>query len=582
MASDSETLPLPAESDLSTLTILANGAEIPQTLQVLGVSIEYEINRIPYAKILISDGDAAKQDFPASNQTMFAPGSEIDIQSGYHMEEASIFKGIVVRHGIRSTASGSLLTIICKDKAVKMSIGLNSRYSYDMTDSDIIEKLVSDNGLSADVETTSIKHKNMVQYQSTDWDFMLMRAEMNGKLVSVRDGKVTVKKPDPAASAVVTLAYGSTILEIEADMDAESQLGTVVTAGWDQSAQAEIKTEGADPAYPEQGNLTASDLANVVAPGEYRMHHDGWMTETELQAWSDFALAKSRLAKIRGRVRCQGMPDVTVGSVVKLEGVGERFSGNAWVSGVRHEITAGNWVMDVQLGLDPKWFNRRQDIVAPLAAGMLPAIHGLHIGVVSKLEGDPDGEERIQVCLPMIKAGEDGIWTRICSLDAGNNRGMVFRPEIGDEVIIGFLYGDPRQAVMLGMVNSSAKPSAIPASDDNHQKGYTSREGIKLLFDDEKKSCELSLPAGNRMKLDDDAKEIVIEDANGNKITMSSDGIALESAKDITLKATGDVKLEGVNITVKASAEFNADGGAGSKVTSSAMTTIKGSLVQIN
>jgi hypothetical protein len=56
----------------------------------------------------------------------------------------------------------------------------------------------------------------------------------------------------------------------------------------------------------------------------------------------------------------------------------------------------------------------------------------------------------------------------------------------------------------------------------------------------------------------------------------------LESAKDIILKASGDVKIEGTNIEIKASAQLKAEGGAGAEFSSSASTTVKGSLVQIN
>ena len=96
---------------------------------------------------------------------------------------------------------------------------------------------------------------------------------------------------------------------------------------------------------------------------------------------------------------------------------------------------------------------------------MLPAIGGLQIGVVSQLQDDPDGEDRILVQIPIIDNQEQGIWCRVSSLDAGDSRGAYFRPEIGDEVIVGFINEDPNDAVVLGMLHSSAKPAPITASD---------------------------------------------------------------------------------------------------------------------
>jgi len=65
-------------------------------------------------------------------------------------------------------------------------------------------------------------------------------------------------------------------------------------------------------------------------------------------------------------------------------------------------------------------------------------------------------------------------------------------------------------------------------------------------------------------------------------VTLSSDGIELESAADITLRAAGDVSIEGVNVTVKASAAAGIEGGSGAALKSGGTTEVKGSLVQVN
>ena len=216
------------------------------------------------------------------------------------------------------------------------------------------------------------------------------------------------------------------------------------------------------------------------------------------------------------------------------------------------------------------------------AASLLPGINGLQIGVVSQLENDPDGEDRILVKIPVINADDEGIWCRTALLDAGDNRGTFFRPEIGDEVIVGFINDDPRDGVVLGALHSSAKPAPVSATDDNHIKGIYTRSEMKLEFDDDKSSITLETPGGNKVLIDDDSGTIVLEDLNGNKIEMSSDGIVIESAAALELKATTDFKVEGVNLTQKAQASFKAEGSAGAEISSSGQTVVKGSIVMIN
>lgn len=577
------TLPLPASSDVSTVTLLSDGEEVSREHQILSITVSREVNHIPTAKLVFLDGDVAAQEFRLSDQDLFKPGKEIEIRVGYHSQEETIFKGIVVRHGLRSRRAGSsILSVTCKHPAVKMTVGRHSKYFFEATDSDVLEEIIDGYGLTPQVDSMSYKHKAMVQYQATDWDFLISRAEMNGKVVLARDGEIAVETPDPGADPVLTLSYGATVLEFETDIDVREQLAAVTTTSWSPADQGPVETEAADPGIAGPGNLSPSDLADVIGLDSLQLHHGAALEETELQAWSDALLFRSHLAKVRGRIRCQGIAAANVGDTIELDGMGERFNGLAYVSALRHEITTGNWVTDFQIGLSAHPFYEHPNIQMPWAAGALPPIGGLHVGIVTKLEGDPDGESRIQVRLPLIDPQGDGLWVRVATLDAGNERGSFFLPEIEDEVIVGFLHGDPRQGVMLGMVHSSAKPAPIEASDDNHEKGFVTREKIKCLFNDEKKSFRVETPGKRIFTLDDDAGEIVVEDPDGNKITLSGDGVVIESSADIQIKAGGDVNIEGTNVNLTASAQLKAEGSAGAEVSSGGTTKVKGSLVQIN
>jgi Rhs element Vgr protein len=370
------------------------------------------------------------------------------------------------------------------------------------------------------------------------------------------------------------------LLELDAEIDARIQNKGVEASSWNATDQEVIKAQAAEPATTNNGNLSASVLANVIGGDPLGIQHGGKLSTPELQAWADGRLLKERLARIRGRARFQGFAGVMPGKVIEVNGIGDRFEGKMYVSGVRQTVSEGNWETDVQLGLNPDLFSETFNLRPMPASGLLPAVTGLQTGIVTVLGGDPDGEDRIKVRLPMISSSDDGIWARISTLDAGKQRGTYFRPEIGDEVIVGFLNDDPRHPVVLGMVHSSAKPAPEPPDDKNHHKGYVSREKMKFNFDDDKKIITLETPAGNKMMLSEDAKGISFVDQNGNKITMDDSGIAIESIKDVIIKAAGDVKIDGVNITIKASAAFKAEGTATAEV-SGANTTIKGSAAAI-
>ena len=569
-------------SDLVTTKVLINGTELSRTINILSVVVEKEINRIPSARLVIADGDPATQDFSVSNQNLFIPGNEIVITAGYHFEEETIFKGIIIKQNLKIRTDNSQLIVECRDVSVKMTIGRKSKYFIDKKDSEILEEIISAYAIDNQIESTSVTQKEMIQYNVTDWDFCILRAQLNGKVCFASDGKLVVKSPGYDSDEVETVSYGATLLDFDAEIDARSQLPGVTGYSWDYAEQAMVETEASVPSVNQSGNLESDKLASALQIGNIALRSGGSKQNSEVQQWVDAKALFSRLAKIRGRVKFQGIHAVKPDTVIKLEGVGDRFNGKVYVTGVRHQITEGDWTIDAQFGLDQRWFAETVNIGDTPAAGLNSAIHGIQTAVVTQLESDPAGEDRIMVKLPAVDNDVQGTWARVATLDAGENRGSFFRPEIGDEVIVGFINENPNDAVILGMLNSSAKPAPIVASDDNHEKGFFTRSEMKLVFNDEKKSVVLETPAGKKISVDEDSGIVQLEDENGNKFTMDADGFTIESCKDVIIKATGDVKVEGVNIEFKAGAQFKAEGSAGAELKSGASTTISGSIVQIN
>ncbi len=578
--------------NVPTFKLLSEGKDITNDYTVLSLTVNRAVNRIPTAKVVLRDGSAAEETFAASEGADLIPGKEVEIAIGYDGKDKTMFKGLIVKHAIKVGANGnSMLIIDCKGLATKLTIGRHSRYFTEQKDSDAIEEIIgSYSGISKDVESTKGKHPEIVQYYATDWDFILSRAEMNGQIVLADNGKLKVKAPSTSGNSLITLNYGVNLLEFEAEMDARSQYKAVKAQAWSYADQALVEVEGTEPTVNKQGNLSGKKLAEAIDLSAWELRHSGRVQEPQLKAWADAQLLKSRLAKIQGRVKTVGYPDAKPDALIELKGVGKRFNGLAYVSGVRHEVNSGSWYTHMQLGLAPQWFYRERDIVERPASGLLPGVNGLQIGVVVQLQDDPNGEDRILVKVPTIDSQSDGIWSRIATLDAGDNRGSFFRPEIGDEVVLGFLNDDPRDPIILGMLNSSAKPAPLKAEDDNHHKGFFTRSEMKISFDDDKKIITLETPGGNKIIISDEDKGITLKDQNDNSMTMNDSGISIKSPKDITVEATGkltltakqDTSIEGLNVNAKANAQFKAEGNAGAEVSTSAIAVLKGSLVQIN
>jgi Rhs element Vgr protein len=583
-------IPNDSKHDVATYKITVDGTAVDPSLQLLSLSISKELNRISTATIIFRDGDAALQTFTLSNQDVFVPGKKIEISIGRDGINKSAFKGIIIKHAVKVRANGNTqLRVECMDEAVKMTIGRKNQYFENVKDSDVFEELVSKYGIKSDSEITTLQHKELVQHNITDWDFMLLRAEANSKLVNVDDGVIKISKPK-IQKEVLQVNYGSSVLEFEAEIDARYQFKSVNAESWDYSNQQLFKADTSSSVIEEQGNLTAEDIAKAVSPDKFDMHHSGHKLEQELQDWVDGIMMRSRLAKIRGRARFKGFAGIKPGDTVLLSGVGDRFNGKAFVTAVRQDIGGGTWETQIQFGLDPRRYAFiHNDMNDAPTAGLVGGIHGLQIGVVVQLESDPDGQDRIRVRIPVIDSDAQGIWTRIASLDAGDNRGAFFMPEIGDEVIVGFINDDPNDPVVLGMLHSSNKPAPITPQDANNEKGFTTRSKMHLSFNDDTKTIVIDTPAGNSITIDEQNMKIEIKDQSQNKITMEASGITMESPANIDIKAGAVLTLAGgaslsigaPSLSVKADADVSIQG-AVAKLASSGITEINGSIVKIN
>lgn len=544
---------IPAVETVAEFQIKVNGTELPRSIPRLSVSVVKMVNKISAATLVLQDGEANSGDFPLTDGDSFTPGNEIEIAAGDPDSTVNIFKGIIVKQSLKIRSSTAPQLIIeCKHKVVKATVGRKSTYFHEKTDSDIISEILEANGFSTadlEVESTSISHKEMVQYNATDWDFILSRAEANGQVIVTNDEKIIIKKPTVSGAADLSLLHGATIIELDAEMDSRNQYKSVKSKSWDMANQEVAESDAAAPTdLEEQGVLQASDLADVTSPDDLILNHGGAISADERQGWADAYLLKSRLSKVRGRVKFQGIATLNPGDVLELNGLGARFNGKAFVSGVRQDYTLSDgWKTQAQFGHTPDWFIEENQVTAPKAGGLLPGVVGLHTGIVTDIV-DPDGEERVRVKMPYVDADDDGVWARIALADAGNERGLFFRPEVGDEVVLGFLYDDPRYPVILGMLHSSSNVPPIDHTADNFKKGYTSREKLKLTFDDEIKEILIETPGSNKLFISDDKKGFTLEDQTGHKLTTEPAAVTIKDSNgnEIHIDVNGGIiKIKG-------------------------------------
>ena len=495
------------------------------------------LTRIGSAVLKIYAGDMSKANIPESEADDFKPGRKIKIELGYECTDKPVFEGIVVAQRIyipREAEAAALLIIECKNEAVKATVARNNRVFEKKKDSDAIVTVLSDCGLSVDVDGTNVEHTQLVQYYCTDWDFALSRADACGMIVITDGNKVTVGKPKVSEAPVLKVEYGTDLLSFDGELYVEDQFSKVESVGWDPITQKAVIANAATPSLNKQGNLSTADILSVAGTDRVTLQTDALSAKDVLQNWADATLLKTGLSRFRGTFSFQGNASVTPGC----------------------------------------------------------------IGKVSKLTDDPDSNYRIQVEVPLLNSSRDTVWARLSQFAASNGMGSYFVPSVGDEVVLGFINNDPNQAVILGCMYSSKQAPPYNADEKNYKRAIITPEKLTVEVDDEKKMITISTPCKNSIVISDDAKGIKVKDQNRNEYMMDDKGIKLTSAKDIVLsakgniqldakgkiavKATQDVSIEGMNVTAKAQTSLKVTGSASAELSASGQTVVKGAMVMIN
>jgi len=571
------------------ITIKLDGSIMSDRYGVTSIQVQHAINTISTAQLSFSGSiDVNTGDISITDSDDFNPGKKVEILAGYGEGDVkNIFKGIIVTHTLKlGPGTNFTLCIKCKHEAAAMNFAEKEQFFVQLSDRDIIKNITDGYGIACDTRQGIISNENLFQKNCTDWDFILSRCNHNGYVVTMDgDSGLLIDAPKLSDRAVLTIENGDSIIAFEAGLHAANQPVSVTASAWDDDTKTLVSVTAAELSMNEQGHIKATNLAAQMPGGVIKLLSPSPMTKESLQKWADSVLLRKRLSATRGNVSFIGNAGIKTGNIIELKGVGKKFNGKAFVSAVTHTIVAGEWTTAAVFGLD--------DIAVstyPVYQTATAAIQGLQLATVIKIEQDPENRYRIQVAIPSASGAVNNAWAVMAHFNASNNSGAFFIPEIGDDVVLGYLGNDAGNPVILGSVYNRHHAAPYAAADVNNTRALVTRNQMKIEFNEEKKNISISTPAGNTILLSEDGKLVEFKDQNGNSITLSNDGIILNSVKDLKITASGaidiiantDLKIKGVNVIAEAAVAFAGKGNATAELSASGQTTVKGGMVMIN
>jgi phage protein D/phage baseplate assembly protein gpV len=542
----------------------------------------------------------------------FAIGKGITVKLISGSAETTVFDGEVVALGVEQSAGSRHLTVVeAMDRSHRLSARVEPKTYLNQTTSVIVTTIAGDFGLSSQVTATEIQHEYVLKTVN-DRMFISELADAIGFEWYV-DGTSLVFRPRPEnGSPVADLSWDGVnrLLRLSARASALDGADTVNVRGWDDAQSTEIvgtaSASSADPvaigssatlaSTTYQSGATTFGHAMVLVPGVV-------MAQDEATARAKAIAVDLQSSTLRLTGECQPNASIKPGVWIKISDCGVKLSGDYYVTDVEH-------VIGINQSLVTRFRSggRRAAGLAATPGRSGPAPFGqvgLVIGVVTNVKDDDRNMHRVKVRFPTLPNLESA-WARMVTLGGSAASGMEARPDVDDEVLVGFEQGDPRRPFVLGGLLSRTdayRTGSVNSDGSINKRGIRTRGGNKLeLYDGDSSGASSGryiLLAGA-----DGATELRLGDENmamktkgGNPITLESgtakitldNGKVTITADSIEIKATQGTKVEGVTVDLKGTQAVGIDGGtsfqaqaAKVSIAGQALTEVKGALLKLN
>ncbi|MBD8080357.1 VgrG-related protein [Cellulosimicrobium arenosum] len=521
---------------------------------------------------------------------------------------------------------GRRTTVRGFDKGHRLAGSRRTATYVGMSASDVVSKIAGEHGLSGGrIEATTGKLDHLWQPNISDWDMLQRLADMSGSVVGVSDGRLDFRRPTAATGAPagatgsrqdpLVVEQGVNLLDLRATVTAASQVSKVEARGWDpKTKKAVVASE--TPAT-NSARLAATDparLGKVFGGAPLVVSSTGLATQQQAAASAKTVSDRvaGGFAEIEATVR--GNPQIAVGRPIALAGCGDPFDGKYVVSSVRHEFSGELGYRTHLTVSDASDRSTYGTVAGPARGGARGA--ALYPAVVTATK-DPDKAGRVKVKIPALHDSLESWWVRVVSPGAGKEHGLFALPEVGDEVLVALAEGELDQPYVLGGLYSPVDVPPAPGqkaeyvdanSGEVTRRCLVSRSGMYVELVDAARDERIVLS-------DKDGKvQVVIAKKPDAAIEITSSGPVTVNAKqkvevtaeqDVTCTSkTGNVTVKGVKVALQGTSEIDlkapkvsitADaqlalkgamatlaGTGTTEVSSSGVTTVKGSLVKIN
>ena len=482
------------------------------------------------------------------------------------------------------------------DKAHRLQRVRATKTFVKMSDSDVASAIASASGLSGTCDSTTTVHDYVLQDNETNYEFLQRLAQRNGFVVMVKGTTLNFGKPPAQTGSPLSLKFGNDVIEFRPRMTAAAQFDSAKVYGWDVAQkQAIVGTASTPNSINSLGTDGHTSGSKFGATGDLAIVHAGVKDQGEANSVAMALLSRARTGDVTAEGLFVGHPALIPGAKVAISEVGTRFGGTYTVTRSIHRYDGTDgYVTTIEVS------NGSGETAADLVgagshAGMRSVSErNVVVGVVTN-NSDPEGSlGRVKVSFPWMPPNGstpiESAWARLAAPMSGNSTGILFYPEVNDEVLVAFDHGDPTRPYIIGSLWNGQDATPIDqgtavAEGKVVQRIIKTRAGHTILFDDSDSAAGIKIidsKTKNTLTIDSvGGKFTIVADQEvdiktttpateismtGGKVTVKAQNISVEADAQLELKSNGTVKMTGQMVQIE---------GQG-------MTEIKGGVIKLN
>ena len=313
------------------------------TADLISIQVLDDVDAMSMFALTVSAWNSAESKVKWIDDKLFQEGNPIKITMGYHNHLETLFIGEIT--GLEPyfpEGRTPILTVRGYDRRHRLMRQRKTRSYVNLKDSAIANQLAREATLQAETEDTGVVLPYVLQHNQTDYEFLIGRARRIDYELVVNDRTLVFRPRKIQNQPTLTLRRDIELLEFRPRMTTMNQVEEFTVRGWNPKDKKEIVARSSAGEEPRKMGGTASGPTNVGN----RFSNTGGIQVTEpVQSQEEAdqlakqALAEVALGYIRAEGLCIGDPRLRAGTVVKVEGLGDRFSGPYYVCSAEHRFS---------------------------------------------------------------------------------------------------------------------------------------------------------------------------------------------------------------------------------------------------